>query len=75
MYKYIDLRGTPCPLNFVRCQLEIERLNKDQYLKVDLDRGEPEEMVLSSLKQEGHNITIMLEELDWIRFVVIPNAR
>ena len=75
MYKYIDLRGTPCPVNYVRCRLEIERLKDDQTLQVDLDRGEPEIMVFSSLKEEGHSIQILLEESDWIRFIVIPNGR
>ena len=75
MHKYIDLRGTPCPINFVRCRLEIDRLDDNDNLQVDLDRGEPERMVLSSLKEQGHSIKVLLEELDWIRFVVIPNGR
>ena len=75
MHKYIDLRGTPCPINFVRCRLEIERLTDNENLQVDLDRGEPERMVLSSLKEQGYSIKVLLKELDWIRFVVIPNGR
>ncbi len=75
MHKYIDLRGTPCPINFVRCRLEIDRLDDNENLQVDLDRGEPERMVLSSLKEQGHSIKVLLEELDWIRFVVVPNGR
>ena len=75
MHKYIDLRGTPCPINFVRCRLEIDRLDDNENLQVDLDRGEPERMVLSSLKEQGHSIKVLLEELDWIRLVVVPNGR
>jgi len=75
MHKYIDLRGTPCPINFVRCRLAIDRLDDNENLQVDLDRGEPERMVLSSLKEQGHSIKVLLEELDWIRFVVVPNGR
>ena len=75
MNRYIDLRGTPCPINFVRCRLEIERLTDNENLQVDLDRGEPERMVLSSLKEQGYSIKVLLKELDWIRFVVIPNGR
>ena len=37
MHKEINLRDIPCPINFVRCQLEIERLNDNQDLHVDLD--------------------------------------
>ena len=58
MSKQIDLRGTPCPINFVSCKLEIERLTVNDNLQVDLDRGEPEIMVLSGLKDEGHKIEI-----------------
>ena len=75
MHKYIDLRGTPCPINYVRCCLEIEKLDVNQNLQIDLDRGEPERMVLSSLKEQGHRVIVLLKELDWIRFVVIPNGR
>ena len=55
---YLDLRGTPCPLNFIRCKLAIERLTISQYLKVDLDLGEPEEMVISGLSKAGHKLQI-----------------
>ena len=66
MHKYIDLRGTPCPINFVRCRLEIDRLDDNENLQVDLDRGEPERMVLSSLKEQGYKIKVLLKELNWI---------
>ena len=75
MDKYIDLRGTPCPINFVRCRLELEKLHSNETLKVDLDRGEPEEMVLSGLKEDGHHIKVMLTEANWIRLIVAPNGR
>ncbi len=74
MHKYLDLRGTPCPLNFVRCCLELEKLKHHHILQVDIDRGEPEEMVLSGLCESGHNVNVILRESDWIRFTVIPNA-
>ena len=56
---YLDLRGTPCPLNFIRCKLAIERLTISEYLKVDLDLGEPEEMVISGLSKAGHKLRIV----------------
>ena len=43
----IDLRGTPCPLNFVRVSLALEKLDSKERLHVDLDRGEPELMVIN----------------------------
>ena len=73
MLRELDLRGTPCPTNFVRCCLALEKLNNKELLQVDLDRGEPEEMVLEGLKKEGHDIKILVEENDWIRLLISPH--
>ena len=74
MSEYLDLRGTPCPVNFVRCRLALEALNKNNTLQVDLDRGEPEETVLSGLRKEGYEIKIIQIEGNWIRFLVKING-
>ena len=55
---YIDLRGTPCPLNFVRCSLAIESLPLKEILKVDIDKGEPEETVICGLRNAGHLVQV-----------------
>lgn len=68
---YIDLRGTPCPVNYVRCCLEIEELNHHDILEIDLDKGEPKEMVFNGLKQAGHHIKVILDEVDWVRLLVV----
>ncbi|MFM9072578.1 MAG: sulfurtransferase TusA family protein [Cyanobium sp.] len=52
----LDLRGTPCPLNYVRSRLALERLPVGSWLQVDLDAGEPEAMVAESLRGEGHHV-------------------
>jgi TusA-related sulfurtransferase len=52
----LDLRGTPCPLNFIRSKLALERLDPGQWLQVDLDAGEPEQMVASGLSGAGHHV-------------------
>ncbi len=52
----LDLRGTPCPLNYVRARLSLEALPLGGWLQVDLDPGEPEEMVTMSLRGEGHQV-------------------
>jgi TusA-related sulfurtransferase len=41
----IDLRGTPCPLNFVRAKLRLEQMAPGSLLEVWLDPGEPIEQV------------------------------
>ncbi|WP_269622076.1 sulfurtransferase TusA family protein [Prochlorococcus marinus] len=75
MHKNIDLRGTPCPVNFVRCRLELQQLNHSDSLQVDLDRGEPEEMVIPGLINDGFNVKIVSKEDDFIRFIVIINDK
>lgn len=54
----IDLRGTPCPLNFIRSRLALEKIPPGSVLDVDLDRGEPEQMVTSGLREEGHEVVV-----------------
>lgn len=52
----LDLRGTPCPINFVRTKLRLETMSSGQLLEVWLDGGEPIEQVPDSLKMNGYNI-------------------
>tara|TARA_A100001035_G_C27363465_1_gene312440 strand:+ start:159 stop:389 length:231 start_codon:yes stop_codon:yes gene_type:complete len=51
--KYLDLKSVPCPLNVVKIKLALEKLSKNDQLIVELDKGEPEEMVLNNLKEMG----------------------
>ena len=51
--KYLDLKSVPCPLNIVKIKLALEKLSKNEQLIVELDKGEPEEMVLKNLKEMG----------------------
>jgi TusA-related sulfurtransferase len=52
----LDLRGTPCPLNFIRSKLALETLEPGAWLQVDLDAGEPEQMVAGGLRAAGHHV-------------------
>ncbi len=52
----LDLRGTPCPINFVRTKLKLEQMAAGELLEVWLDAGEPIEQVPDSLKMEGYVI-------------------
>ncbi|MBP0031226.1 sulfurtransferase TusA family protein [Roseofilum sp. Guam] len=52
----LDLRGTPCPLNFVRTKLQLEKMAPGSLLEVWLDAGEPIEQVPDSLKMAGYPI-------------------
>jgi TusA-related sulfurtransferase len=52
----LDLRGTPCPINFVRTKLRLEQMSPGGLLEVWLDPGEPIEQVPDSLTMEGYPI-------------------
>jgi TusA-related sulfurtransferase len=54
MNAQLDLRGTPCPINFVRTKLKLEQMGAGELLEVWLDAGEPIEQVPDSLKMEGY---------------------
>jgi TusA-related sulfurtransferase len=55
----LDLRGTPCPLNFIRTRLALEKLPAGSLLEVWLDAGEPEWMVSQGVRGEGHSVELL----------------
>ncbi|MDJ0507709.1 MAG: sulfurtransferase TusA family protein [Crocosphaera sp.] len=52
----LDLRGTPCPINFIRTKLKLEQMSPGSLLEVWLDPGEPIEQVPDSLTMEGYQV-------------------
>ncbi|MDD1417202.1 sulfurtransferase TusA family protein [Dolichospermum sp. ST_con] len=52
----LDLRGTPCPINFVRTKLYLEKMPPGGLLEVWLDPGEPIEQVPDSLTMTGYQV-------------------
>jgi TusA-related sulfurtransferase len=52
----MDLRGTPCPINFVRTKLQLEKMAPGSLLEVWLDPGEPIEQVPDSLTMAGYGV-------------------
>ena len=72
--RHIDLRGTPCPINYVRCCLALEELSPDEALHVDLDRGEPEAMVISGLREAGHSVEIISHQPTYLSLLVTCGA-
>ena len=69
--KVLDLKNIPCPLNVVKCKLALEKLSKEDNLIIELDKGEPEEMVFKALDQLGYSKEILLYEEGWIRISVV----
>ena len=49
----LDLRGTPCPLNLIRTRLALEKLPAGSTLIVQLDGGEPDQLVGESLRSSA----------------------
>lgn len=67
---HLDLRGTPCPINFVRTKLRLEQMSPGSVLEVWLDSGEPIEQVPDSLKMEGYQIKALEEKQDFFSLLV-----
>ncbi len=51
-----DLRGVPCPMNFVKTKIELSTLQSGQLLEILLDDGQPIQNVPGSVRQEGHEV-------------------
>jgi len=68
--KYLDLTSVPCPLNVVKIKLAFEKLSKNEQLIVELDKGEPEEMVLKNLKEMGYLFKQIKENEKFIKIKI-----
>lgn len=61
----LDLRGTPCPINFVKTKLQLEKMGPGELLEVWIDPGEPVEQVPDSLQMEGYVIEQLQDCTDY----------
>lgn len=52
----LDLKGVPCPLNFVKTKLKLEAMAGGKVLEIILDDGDPIKNVTASVKEEGQTI-------------------
>jgi len=52
----IDLRGTPCPMNWVKLKLTLEEMEGGQVIEVVLDDGDAIRNVPRSAIAEGHRV-------------------
>jgi TusA-related sulfurtransferase len=66
----LDLRGTPCPINFVRTKLRLEQMTPGSLLEVWLDPGEPIEQVPDSLAIEGYQIEQVEDRTNYFALLV-----
>jgi tRNA 2-thiouridine synthesizing protein A len=54
----LDLRGVPCPMNWVRARLELERMDVGDVLELRLDEGEPLDSVPRSAEEDGYRVAV-----------------
>ena len=54
----LDLKGVPCPMNWVRTRLALEELAPGDSLVVELDDGEPIRSVPRSAREDGHQVAV-----------------
>ncbi|MEI8356425.1 MAG: sulfurtransferase TusA family protein [Deltaproteobacteria bacterium] len=57
----IDLRGVPCPTNYVKARLPLELIDSGEVIEFLLDDGEPIKNVSRSLKAEGEKLLDLVE--------------
>jgi len=69
--KHLDLNSVPCPLNVVKIKLALEKLSKNEQLIVELDKGEPEEMVLNNLREMGWFFKQIKENEKFIKIKIL----
>ena len=72
--KYLDLKSVPCPLNVVKIKLALQKLSKNEQLIVELDKGEPEEMVLSNLKEMGFFFKQIKEHEKFLKIKILNES-
>lgn len=75
MNQVLDLRGIPCPINYVRTKLYLEKMAKDEVLKVFLDKGEPFINVSRSIKEDGHEILEVNRSREYCMILVRKGER
>lgn len=73
MAHHLDLKGTPCPINYVKAKLFLEDLDSGDALEVFLDEGESISNVPQSLKNDGHEI-MSIEKQDGFYRVVVKKS-
>jgi len=70
LLKLLDLKCIPCPLNVVKVKLALEKLSPNQKLIIELDKGEPEEMVQKTLKEMGYLFKQIEEDKNSIKIKI-----
>lgn len=68
--KTLDLKGTPCPINYVKAKIFLENLDSGDLVEIFLDGGEPINNVPKSLEADGHKILKTERQDEFYKVVV-----
>ena len=60
----LDLRGTACPMNFVRIKLTLDNLEQDAVLEAIIDPAPVSLEVERSLLEQGYVVHSRVDEID-----------
>ena len=66
----LDLRGVPCPLNFVKTKIQLEKMQQGEVLEVLLDPGEAIESVPLSVTEEGYKMLLQLPVENYFKVLI-----
>ena len=66
----LDLRGTRCPLNYVKTKLRLEEMTSGDVLEILLDAGEAMSSVPRSVRDEGHVVREQESHPTWGRLLI-----
>ena len=70
----LDLRGTPCPLNYVKCKLRLKSLSFENSLIVHIDKGEPEILLVNGLESDGYKVDILEKNNSFLKISIKRNG-
>ncbi len=70
----IDLRGTPCPLNWVKTKLRLEEMEAGQVLEIVVDDGNPAKNVPRSAEGEGHRVVEVSPTAEGVHVLIEKGA-
>jgi tRNA 2-thiouridine synthesizing protein A len=71
--QFLNLQEVPCPMNFVKAKLFLDKLAPQEEVTLYLPLGEASQTVPSSLKEEGHQLRNIIEHPDYTELIVIVN--
>ncbi len=68
--RLLDLRGSICPMNWVKTKLALEEMEPGEVIEVWLDDGEPIRNVPRSAAGEGHRVIRVAPQDSFFRVLI-----